>query len=69
MTFDRAARGHLAAMTTSNDSKLEPIGDPDDETGDFAGEHENFTADKHGTDPEPESPDEYAGGLDREGPP
>lgn len=55
-------------MTTSDDRRLEPLGDPDDETGDFAGEHENFTTDEPPAEPEPESPGRYSGGLDREGP-
>jgi hypothetical protein len=56
---------------TSSSSGIEPLGDPDDETGDFAEEHENFTVDgsDESDDGEPESPDRYAGGLDREGPP
>jgi hypothetical protein len=56
-------------MTPSDQDRLEPLGDPDDETGDFAVEHEDFTADEPETEPEPESPDRYSGGLDREGPP
>ncbi|MEU4623460.1 hypothetical protein AB0G04_26240 [Actinoplanes sp. NPDC023801] len=48
---------------------MEPIGDPDEETGDFAEEHELTEVDDEMTDDEPESPDRWAGGLDREGPP
>jgi len=48
-------------------SGLEPIGDPDDETPDFAGEHQRFvTEDADGA--EAESADRYTGGLDRAGP-
>jgi|tagenome__1003787_1003787.scaffolds.fasta_scaffold19893465_2 hypothetical protein len=57
-------------MTTSEESGLEPLGDQDDQTGDFASEHDDFEtepADEDGG--EPESPGRYAGGLDREGPP
>jgi hypothetical protein len=52
-------------------SGLEPLGDPDDQTGDFAGEHEQFVTEPDDADhrEEEESPGRYAGGLDREGPP
>lgn len=56
-------------MAITDENRLEPIGDPDDDGGDFAGEHENFTTDEPATEPEPESPGRYSGGLDREGPP
>jgi hypothetical protein len=49
---------------------LEPIGDPDDQNGDFAEEHEQTEVDadqQH--DGETESPDRFSGGLDGEGPP
>ena len=51
--------------------KIEPLGDPGEQTGDFADEHEQFVVDEPGEDDngEQESPDRYAGGLDREGPP
>jgi hypothetical protein len=68
--------------TTSDDAGsgntgLEPLGDPDDDTGDFAGEHDQFVVEggdeadgaAESDDAEPESPGRYAGGLDREGPP
>jgi hypothetical protein len=49
---------------------MEPIGDPDDDTGDFAEEHEQTEVSKNETtDPEPESPDRFTGGLHRDGPP
>jgi hypothetical protein len=51
---------------------MEPIGDPDGETGDFAEEHENTevtTAEDGDGEGEPESPDRWTGGMDREGPP
>jgi len=49
---------------------MEPIGDPDEETGDFAEEHElTEVAGDEPEDQEPESPDRWAGGLDTEGPP
>ncbi|GIF17123.1 hypothetical protein [Actinoplanes teichomyceticus] len=49
---------------------MEPIGDPDDDTGDFAEEHELTETDTEETgDGEPESPDRFTGGLDRDGPP
>jgi hypothetical protein len=52
-------------------SGLEPLGDPDDQTGDFASEHEQFVTEPDDADDrrEEESPGRYAGGLDREGPP
>ncbi|WP_433303343.1 hypothetical protein ACQP2F_11750 [Actinoplanes sp. CA-030573] len=53
-------------------SDLRPLGDPDDQTGDFADEHEQFVVDEPGDESggkETESPGDYAGGLDREGPP
>jgi hypothetical protein len=68
--FDSGGRGHPGTMTTSEESGLEPLGDQDDQTGDFASEHDDFEtepADEDGG--EPESPGRYAGGLDREGPP
>jgi hypothetical protein len=50
---------------------LEPLGDPDeDPDADFADEHQQTVVDP--VDPaegEPESPDTWAGGLDRDGPP
>ena len=48
---------------------MEPIGDPDEDTGDFAEEHEVTEVDQEQPDEEPESPDRWAGGLDQEGPP
>ncbi|GID93220.1 hypothetical protein ACFQFC_04880 [Amorphoplanes digitatis] len=53
---------------------LEPLGDPDEQTGDFAEEHEQFVVEKadgesDGNEGERESPGRYGGGLDREGPP
>jgi hypothetical protein len=48
---------------------MEPIGDPDDDTGDFAEEHELTEVTAAEADDEPESPDRWTGGLDREGPP
>jgi hypothetical protein len=57
--------------STARRSGLEPLGDPDDDTGDFASEHEQFVV-EDGEEPrggEAESPGRYAGGLDREGPP
>jgi len=57
-------------MTPPGESGLEPLGDPDDQSGDFAGEHEDFETEPEQEDRgEPESPGRYAGGLDREGPP
>jgi hypothetical protein len=57
--------------STARDSGLEPLGEPDEETGDFAGEHDQFVVE--GTEEpdggEQESPDRYTGGLDGEGPP
>ena len=49
----------------------EPIGDPDGETGDFAEEHENteVTTAEADDEGEPESPDRWTGGMNREGPP
>ncbi|MEU4563484.1 hypothetical protein AB0F72_34330 [Actinoplanes sp. NPDC023936] len=49
---------------------MEPIGDPGDDTGDFGEEHENTeVAPQETDDGEPESPEPFTGGLDREGPP
>jgi hypothetical protein len=48
---------------------VEPIGDPDDETGDFAEEHELTEVDDEETEHEPESPERWSGGLASEGPP
>lgn len=50
---------------------MEPIGDPDDETGDFAEEHENteVTTAEDDDEAEPESPARWTGGMEREGPP
>jgi len=48
---------------------MEPIGDPDDDTGDFAEEHRLTEVTETETDDEPESPDRWTGGLSGEGPP
>ncbi|MEU8662749.1 hypothetical protein [Actinoplanes philippinensis] len=53
---------------TTREQPVEPIGDPD-ETGDFAEEHELTEVDDEAPEDEPESPDRWNGGLDREGPP
>jgi len=57
--------------STAEKSGLEPLGDPDDDTGDFASEHEQFVVE--GNDEpeggETESPDRYDGGLAPDGPP
>ena len=50
-------------------SCMEPIGDPDEETGDFAEEHEQTEVSAEEEDREPESPERYTGGLDSDGPP
>jgi hypothetical protein len=65
------SRSDSTAPETAPDSGLEPLGDPDDDTGDFAGEHDQFVVggDDEPDDGETESPDRYSGGLDREGPP
>ena len=47
---------------------MEPIGDPDADTGDFAEEHEHTEVTTEDTG-EPESPGRWSGGLDQEGPP
>ena len=47
---------------------MEPIGDPDDDTGDFAEEHRLTEVTEAEADEEPESPDRWTGGLNREGP-
>lgn len=56
---------------SARESGLEPLGEPDEDTGDFAGEHDQFVVE--GNDEpdggEKESPDRYSGGLDHEGPP
>ncbi|HEY0000148.1 MAG TPA: hypothetical protein VGB74_06825 [Actinoplanes sp.] len=54
--------------TPAAGSGLEPLGDPDDDTGDFADEHQQFVADAK-DDGESESPQRYAGGFDGDGPP
>lgn len=48
---------------------MEPIGDPDDDTGDFAEEHELTEVSAEETDTEPESPDRWTGGPETGGPP
>ena len=49
---------------------MEPIGDPGDDTGDFAEEHESTEVTSDDEDGgETESPDRFTGGLDRDGPP
>jgi hypothetical protein len=50
---------------------LEPIGDPDEQTGDFADEHQDFVVEKDDDEDggEEESPSRYGGGLQGEGPP
>ena len=49
---------------------MEPIGDPDEETGDFAEEHElTEVTPEDGDDGETESPARWSGGLDQDGPP
>ncbi|MEU7903441.1 hypothetical protein [Actinoplanes sp. NPDC049118] len=53
---------------------LEPLGDPDEQGGDFAEEHQQFVVEKaddegDGSEGEQESPGRYGGGLDQEGPP
>jgi hypothetical protein len=51
---------------------MEPIGDPDDQTGDFAEEHEltEVASDEEGGDQgETESPGRFTGGMDDDGPP
>jgi hypothetical protein len=47
---------------------LQPLGDPDEDIPDFAGEHERFVVEESddADGGESESPDRYAGGLDRE---
>jgi hypothetical protein len=57
--------------STAGKHALEPLGDPEDTTGDFADEHDQFVVegDDEPAGGEEESPDRYAGGLDREGPP
>jgi hypothetical protein len=57
--------------STAGNSGLEPLGDPDEETGDFAGEHDQFVVEgaEEPDGGEQESPARYAGGLDGEGPP
>jgi hypothetical protein len=57
--------------STARPSGLEPLGDPDGDTGDFAEEHEQFVVEdsEEPRGEETESPDRYAGGLDHEGPP
>jgi hypothetical protein len=52
---------------TSAGSGLEPIGDPDTETADFAEEHEQFVVGE--SDDEEKEAGRYAGGLDDDGPP
>ena len=47
---------------------LEALGDPDDDGGDFADEHEQFVV-GDSDDGESESPQRYTGGLDGDGPP
>ncbi|MEU4422077.1 hypothetical protein AB0F81_15740 [Actinoplanes sp. NPDC024001] len=49
---------------------MEPIGDPDEETGDFAEEHEltEVETEEEG-DGETESPERWTGGMDQDGPP
>jgi hypothetical protein len=51
---------------------MEPIGDPDDDGGDFAEEHEDTTVDERITkgddEPEPERSKGWSG-LDKDGPP
>jgi hypothetical protein len=61
---------------TSAGSGLEPIGDPDTETPDFAEEHEQFVVGGSGDDSadhsgggDDEEAGRYAGGLDGDGPP
>jgi hypothetical protein len=48
---------------------MEPIGDPDDDTGDFAEEHQLTEVSAEEPDNEPESPARWTGGLANEGPP
>ena len=48
---------------------MEPIGDPDEETGDFAEEHETTEVTVEDEGGETESPDRWTGGMDDEGPP
>jgi hypothetical protein len=48
---------------------MEPIGDPDEETGDFAEEHEQTEVAAEEAEGEPESPDRFTGGMDSDGPP
>ena len=49
---------------------MEPIGDPDEELGDFAEEHElTEVAGEEDSSGEPESPGRWTGGMDEEGPP
>jgi hypothetical protein len=48
---------------------MEPIGDPDDDAGDFAEEHETTEVTDEEPGGEPESPGRWTGGLDQDGPP
>jgi hypothetical protein len=49
---------------------MEPIGDPDEQTGDFAEEHElTEVTTEQDDDRKPESPDRWTGGMDSDGPP
>jgi hypothetical protein len=52
----------------SADSGLEPLGDPSEQAGDFADEHEQFVVEE-ADDGEQESPSTYGGGLESEGAP
>ncbi|WP_229071000.1 hypothetical protein [Actinoplanes sp. DH11] len=48
---------------------MEPIGDPDEEVGDFAEEHELTEVSDEEKDGEPESPERFTGGAGTDGPP
>jgi hypothetical protein len=50
---------------------LEPLGDPDEDPGsDFADEHQQTAVDpEESEDRETESPENWAGGMESEGPP
>ena len=50
---------------------MEPIGDPDDDGGDFAEEHEStdVNSDEEDAAGEQESPGRFTGGLENDGPP
>ena len=65
-----SSMSHPVQQNQGRQGAMEPIGDPGEELGDFAEEHEQTeVSTEEDNDREPETPARYTGGLDTDGPP